>query len=67
MITEQSKLQAYTSIAMQLLLISYTIFIIWPITCKAVLDSVKPNPFMPLYDVIKSGSNKMHCHPYTLQ
>ena len=67
MITEQSKLQAYTSIAMQLLLISYTIFIIWPITCKAVLGSVKPNPFMSLYDVIKSGSNKMHCHPYTLQ
>ncbi len=37
MITEQSKLQVYTSIAMKLLLISYTVFIIWPITCKAVL------------------------------
>ena len=40
MITEQSKLQAYTSIAMQLLLISYTIFIIWPITCKAAYCNV---------------------------
>ena len=53
LITEQSKLQVYTSIAMKLLLISYTVFIIWPITCKAVLDSVKPNPFMPLYDFVK--------------
>ena len=53
LISEQSKLQSFTSIAMQLLLISYSVFIFWPISCEAVMNSVKPNPLMPLYDAVK--------------
>ena len=63
MITEESKLQVYTAIAMKLLLISYTVFIIWPITCEVVMDNVKPNPFMFLYDAVEFSWLKQNALP----
>ena len=63
LINEQSKLQTYTSIAMQLLLISYAVFIIWPITCEVVMDNVKPNPFMFLYDAVEFSWLKQNALP----
>ena len=48
---------------MQLLLISYAVFILWPITCETVMKSVEPNPLMYLYDAVEFSWLKQNALP----
>ena len=52
LISDLSKLKAFVNIAVVLLLGSYSIFIIWPISCEPVLTSIKPNPLSILYRTV---------------
>ncbi len=63
LISERSRLQGFVSIAMQLLLISYAVFILWPITCETVMKSVEPNPLMYLYDAVEFSWLKQNALP----
>ena len=63
LISERSRLQGFVSIAMQLLLISYAVFIFWPITCETVMKSVEPNPLMFLYDAVEISWLKQNAMP----
>ena len=63
LISERSRLQSFISIAMQLLLISYAVFIFWPITCETVMQSIESNPLMYLYDAVEFSWLKQNALP----
>ena len=52
MISDLNMLKSLVNIAMILLLGSYSIFIIWPISCAPVLMSIQPNPLSVLYGFV---------------
>jgi len=52
MISDLNMLKSLVNIAMILLLGSYSIFIIWPISCAPVLMSIQPNPLSALYGFV---------------
>ena len=51
-ISDLNMLKSLVNIAMILLLGSYSIFIIWPISCAPVLMSIHPNPLSALYGFV---------------
>ena len=52
MISDLNMLKTLVNIAMILLLRSYSIFIIWPISCAPVMMRIQPNPLSGLYGFV---------------
>ncbi|MEE3153021.1 MAG: hypothetical protein VX279_03470, partial [Candidatus Neomarinimicrobiota bacterium] len=52
-IDDKKLLNNFIQVSLMLLSISYTIFLIWPISCEPVLQSVADNPLSFLYGTVE--------------
>ena len=52
MLSDRTKLKSFIQIATILLLISYTVFIIWPISCEKILATRTDNPLAWMHGMI---------------
>jgi len=63
LINDEIFLEKFVRLSLILLFISYTIFIIWPISCKTVMNSIENNPLDFLYGAVEIPWLKQNALP----